>query len=161
LEETHIPDSRFPDFVVPRLQTAVLFEPTRPETPEAYTFSPKAFLDSATPYTVVPHTVHCSGHIKIYQDLGQRPYRVLSVSGEPLLQRFAEVGLRLRGPVLPEGKIDYLPESFVRVKAFLLEANVRPLGVVLVGLDTLLSHFVLHAEHENTTLDLRTTKKPA
>ena len=160
LEDDHIPDSRFPDFIVTRLRTAVHLEPAQPDTLEAYTFSPKAFLDSAAPYTIIPHTVHQSGHIKVYQELGQRPYRVLSTSGEPLMQRFVEIGLRFRGPLPPEGKIDYWPEAFMRVKAFFLEPDVRPQGVVLVGLDTVLSHFILHAERGESSLELRAAETP-
>src|SRR5204863_9462317 len=83
-----------PDFPIPRLLADVLLEPSRPDAPAAYTYFAGAFIDTAAPYVVIPHDAHHAGHVKLYQDLGQRPYQLLAEQGVVNVQRFAEVGLR-------------------------------------------------------------------
>lgn len=127
---------------------------SRPETPPAYTYFAGALIDTAAPYVVIPHEVHVDQHLKLYQDLGQRPYRLLSEHGPAVLQQFAEVGLRFLAK-LPDGKLAYLPEQFVRVKAYLLDAATRPKKKMLIGLEALRDNFIGHLEKENAYLQER------
>jgi hypothetical protein len=147
-------DARYPDFPIPRLIVDVLFEPSRPDTPAAYTYFEAALIDTAAPYVVIPHHVHGDRHVKLYQDLGHRPYRLLSEHGPAIPQRFAEVGLQFLAK-LPDGKLAYLPDHFVRVKAYLLDAVTRPKKRVLIGLEALRDNFIGHLEKETAYLQER------
>src|SRR5258708_7684913 len=105
-------DDRYPDFPIHRLLADVWFEPIRPDLPTAYTYFSGALFDSAAPYVVVPFQIHRSGHFKVYQELGRQPFRILSEHGAPILQRFAEIGLRFLTRQ-PGGGLGFWPEQFV------------------------------------------------
>ena len=147
-------DPRFPDFPVSRKTADVFFEPIQPDEKSGLTHFQGAIVDSACGYTVIPYRVHRFGLIKIHEELGVRPYRVLSEQGPPDLQRFAEVGLRFLTKQA-DGQPGYWPSEFVRIKAYLLDEVSRPTGVVLLGLDTLLEHFITHLEKNNSFLKAR------
>ncbi len=144
-------DPRFPDFPVPRNQANVHFEPMRPSIPMQDTYFEGALVDSAAGYTVIPCKIHSSGLLKIHQELGTKPYQILSEHGTPNLQRFAEVGIRFLIKQ-PDGNLGYWPEEFVKIKAYLLDEGAWPAGKVLLGLDTLLENFITHLEKNNSFL---------
>lgn len=138
---THI-ESGFPQFPIVRLTVGGVFEPNSPPLDSRTAFA-GAIVDTGAPYVIVPYSVHAPGWIKIYADLGMFPYRTGSVAGPPLLQRFAEVGLRffVSGPP-PE----YRPQVPVVVKAYLLDAGISPTRCVVIGLDLIRTRFPLYAD---------------
>ena len=146
-------DPRYPDFPVRRLVVDLLFEPRQSDTPPAYTYYEGAFIDTAAPYVVIPYNLHSSGHLKIHQDLGRKPYRSLAETGALLLQPFAMVGLRFLVKT-PTGQFAYEPEQFLTVKAYLLDAQIHPLKRVLLGLDLILENFLLQVNKDHSFLQL-------
>jgi hypothetical protein len=143
-------DPRYPDFAILRNMAEVFFEPAQPGIAEGFTLFAKAIIDSGAGYTIIPYRVHKSGLLKIYQELDPKPYQILS-EGEPNFQRFAEVGFQFFVKQ-PNGQPGYWPAEFVRIKAYLLDEATRPTGVAVLGLDTLLEHFITHLEKNNSFL---------
>ena len=92
--------------------------------------------------------------------LGPKPYRVASSTEAPNLQRFVEIGLRFYVHA-PSGARSYWPQEFVPVRAYFLEADQRPQGKVLIGLDALLDHFATHIEKNNSYLKAREQSPPS
>jgi hypothetical protein len=134
------PDPAYPWFPIPRLLVAGLFEPWQ-LPPDGRTVFDAAFIDTAAPYVIIPHALHRSGLIRIYNDLGPQPYRVLSMGTQTVWQPFAEVGIRF---LVMKPSPRYRPDSFAMVKAYLLEQGVTPTGRVVIGLDAIRSHFRLY-----------------
>jgi hypothetical protein len=151
-------DPRFPGFPVRRLVANLLLEPTGPAVPSGSTIAEGAVIDSAAGYMIIPYKVHRSQYLKIYQELEAKPYRILSMHGEPTMQRFAEVGLRFLVKD-STGQFGYWPAEFVRVKAYLLDEAARPKDKVLVGLDALLENFITHLEKSNSYLKNLTSQQ--
>jgi hypothetical protein len=144
-------DPRFPDFPVRRVVANLVLEPAGPAVPSGFTIAEGAVIDSAAGYMIIPYKVHRSQYLKIYQELGAKPYRILSMHGEPTVQRFAEVGLRFLVKD-SAGQLGYWPAEFVRVKAYLLDDATRPKIKVVVGLDMLLENFITHLEKNHSYL---------
>jgi hypothetical protein len=147
-------DPRFPDFPVTRVQASVHFEPALPDMRVVTTYFEGALIDTGAGYLTIPQKLHRLSRLKIYQELGKKPFRILSDVGDPHLQRFAEVGLRFLIKQ-SNGSYAYWPKEFVKVKAFLLDEDTRPKTKVLIGLDALLEHFVTHVEKGNSYLKAR------
>ena len=147
-------EGRAPDFPIPRLTVNVHFESARMGLPIISTYSEAAFVDTGSPFVIIPHSVHCQGFLRIRQDFGRKPYRVLSETGEYLTQPFAEIGIHFLVR-RPDGRLEFEPEPDVPVKAYLLEPGIRPTGRVIVGLETLYENFVLHLEKPEAYLRLR------
>jgi len=140
-------DPRIPDFPLLRLMADVWFEPARPDTPIAYTYCPAALVDSAAPYVVVPMKSTDRGISRSTRNGGPRPYRILSDQGEPVLQRFAEVGLRfLTGQ--PSGGLVALAGSIRARQGLPSGRRSKAVKKVLIGLDALFEHFATHLERE-------------
>ncbi|MCC6418328.1 MAG: hypothetical protein IT429_08805 [Gemmataceae bacterium] len=127
-----------------RLLADGAFEPLVPPIDGRTAFA-GAIVDTGAPYVIIPHILHRAGHIKVYTDLGSQPYRVLSMSGAPLMQPFVEVGLCFlaKGDA---GAFAYRPAPCVPVKAYLLEQNVSPIRRVVIGLDAIRTHLPLYAD---------------
>lgn len=147
-------DPRFPDFPVSRNTAEIFFEAVQPDAALRFALFAETIVDSAAGYTVVPYRFHSSGLLKIYQELGPKPYRILSEHGPPNFQRFAEVGFHFLVQQ-PDGKPGCWPEEVIRIKAYLLDEGTRPTKTVLLGLDTLLEHFITHLEKNNSFLKAR------
>jgi hypothetical protein len=153
-------DRRFPTFAVPRLLIDGQFEPLGPKVAGSATHFDAALIDTGAPYVVIPFKVHRNRRLKTHRELGRQPYRLPSSSEAPVLQRFAEVGLRFVTKSL-EGGYAYLPPSYVRVKAYLLDADQRPANKVLIGLETLVENFVLHMGKDKLLLSSRQEQRGA
>jgi hypothetical protein len=147
-------DPRFPDFSISRIVTDVQFEAVGPEVLPGATVFDSAVVDTGAGYLVIPQQVHKSQLFKIHQEFGLKPYRVTSMKDDPILQRFAELGLRFL-VTHPDGTCGYWPDQFIRVTAYLLDAEQRPKNTVLLGLDLLLQHFITNLEKGNTFLKAR------
>lgn len=115
---------------------------TLPGAPAGVAAFGKAFVDTGSPYLIIPPGKFHS-HLKVYHDHGPKPF---SSYTKIVLQPFVEVGLHflMETPQLP-----YQPEGFVRVKAFLLEPHYKGKAVV-IGLDTI-SQFALYLPPEPHT----------
>jgi hypothetical protein len=124
---------------IPRLVVDGEFEPSVP--PGVSTAFAGAFVDTGAPYVIIPYTVHRSRLLAIHADLGVRPYRLLSGSGPPISQRFAEVGIHF---LVPDNPPASRPVPFAVVKAYLLDPNVRPVHRVVIGLDAMRTRFPLY-----------------
>jgi hypothetical protein len=142
LKFSDTPEPRFPQLPIPRLLVSGAFEPWIPSLIGQTAFA-EAIVDTGAPYTIIPHYVHGAGLIKVYNDLGQQPYRLTSMSGAPLMQRMVEVGIRF---LVRRAGWDYVPADFVVVRAYFLDVNVRPLRKVVIGLDAIRPHFPLFAD---------------
>ncbi len=143
-----------PDFPIPRLMADVHFEPDSAVLPFAVTYFQAAIVDTGSPFVIIPHRVHFQRHLRIRQDFGRKPYRVLSATGDFLSQSFVEVGIHFTVR-RPDGRLAFEPALFVPVKAYLLEAGVRPTGRVILGLETLYDNFVLHLDKPDAFLQVR------
>jgi hypothetical protein len=134
------PDPAYPHLPIPRLLVSGLFEPSV-GPPDMRTYFGQAFVDTGSPYAIIPYRLHHGSPIKIYSHLGLQPYRTVGTAGPPLLQPLAEVAVRF---LVTHPVHGWRPPQFVRVKAYLLEQNVRP-GRVVIGLDSILKCFPLFA----------------
>jgi hypothetical protein len=146
-------DPRFPGLEIPRVAVDVRFEPSKPMPDHVAPFFDSAIVDTGSGCIVVPHRVHKSNLFKIHRELGHMPYRISSMGTPPVLQRLVEIGLCFLVR-RADGSFAYLPEQFVRARAYLLDPEVRPTGKVLIGLEVLLEHFVTHLEKDNSFLSL-------
>lgn len=129
-------------FTVRRLQVDALIEPAEPTLPQLINYAEAAFVDTCAPYVVLPHKLHGQGNVKVHRDFGMKPYNVLSNTGKPFLQRFAEIGMQFLVKD-QDGGLLFWPSTFVLVKAYLLEASVRPTHKVLIGLEPITENFLM------------------
>ncbi len=118
-----------------------------------------ALLDTGAGYLTIPYRVHKAQHLRIYQELGRAPYRITSSSETPVLQRFVEIGLRFLVPN-PDTGYGFWPEQFVRARAYLLDPDQAPKVKVLVGLDMILEHCVMHLDQDIAYLNARSSADP-
>src|SRR5262249_22783407 len=113
-----------------------------------------ALVDTGAGYLTIPHKLHTSQLLKVYQEFGRRPYRVASAKEDPVLQRFAEVGFRFLTKN-PDGTPAYWPDHFVLAKAYMQDADQRPGAKVLIGLDLLLENFITSLGRDRAFLKAR------
>jgi hypothetical protein len=136
VEDTAPANSPWP---ILRVMADGAFEPIIPDDRSLTTFL-GGVVDTGAAYTIIPYSLHGSGLIRIYRDLGAQPYRLTSM-GTALDQRFVEVGVRFYqwAPLSELRPADYAP-----VKAYLLDKNVRPRYRVVIGLEAVQTHFPLY-----------------
>ncbi len=70
-----------------------------------------------------------------------------------MLQPFAEVGVRFLVKS-PAGPYLFSPDRYLPVRAYLLDAAVRPRGQVPLGLEPLTTHGSLHAGGKGSYFEL-------
>jgi hypothetical protein len=145
-------EASFPQFPLPRLLADVLVERSDPHFPEQMATHQGLIVDTGSPYFIISHRFLQKVPVRIRQDFGMRPYRVLSTTGQPVMQRFCEVGLRFLA-VRP--RLAFVPDRYIAVKAYLLDNTVRPSKGIILGLDALGEHFIAHLEDGNSFLQLR------
>jgi hypothetical protein len=144
-------EKTFPLFPIPRLVTTILVEAADPAQ-QVSMIEMGVLVDTGSPFCIISHDFQRRGSLRIYQDLGMQPYRLLSMTGQPSLQRFCVIGLRFW---VSQPQMAYVPERFLPMKAYLLDATVRPGKGMVLGLDALREHFRTHIEEGNSFLQLR------
>lgn len=144
-------EAAFPHFPLLRLLTDVLVESSDPHFPEHRATHQGLIVDTGSPYAILSHRFLQNVPVRIRQDFGMRPYRILSTTGQPVMQRFCEVGLRF---LATKPNLCFVPDHYVAVKAYLLDATQRPGKGIVLGLDALREHFITHLEEGNSFLQL-------
>lgn len=148
----------YEDFPVVRLKVTALFETRDRQADINHTIYDGVIVDTGSPFCILAHDFHSRRDIHIHQELGLRPYRVLSMTGQPVLQRFCRIGIRLYCAQLPSPA--YVPDQFLSVQAYLLDASQRPGKGVIIGLQAIRQHFRLHVEADNAHLQVRSSLTP-
>jgi hypothetical protein len=133
-------DPAYPQLPIPRLLAEGAFDPQAPASVGQTAFA-GAFVDTGSPYVIVPHKVHQSGLLRYYDDHGPQPFRTAGMLGAPILQHMVDVGVRFltRQPVYA-----YRPAHFIRVRAYLLDKHIRASVRVVIGLQAIKTYLSLY-----------------